>query len=213
MNMTRRLLILICLFVTLTGAYAALPEAHKTAYDYSLVSLDGKEVPLSVYKGKTLLIVNLASHSIYGSQLASLQELQNTYAERGLVVLGIPSDDFGKEEPSDNAAIKNFYMERTRLTFPVFSKSSLRGKDAIPLAGFLVEPKEGAGGGDIHWNFTKFLVDTKGHSVARFEAQTEPSDPDFRVTLEQVLEGTYKKAEPSGKDTSNGAGDEDEDSE
>src|ERR1700722_4786220 len=87
----------------LTLASSGATPAPKTIYDYSLVRLDGKEVSLSIYKGKVLLIVNLASQSLYKNQLAALDDLQKTYADKGLVVLGIPSDDFGKQELADSA--------------------------------------------------------------------------------------------------------------
>jgi len=195
----------------LAWAVTTPPAKHKSVYDYSLVALDGKVVPLSTYKGKVLLIVNLASKSIYKDQLAALQDLQKTYADKGLVLLGIPSSDFGSEELTDNVAIQKFYQETEHITFPVFSKASLRGKDAIPLAHFLTDPKEGAAGGDIHWNFTKFLVDREGKPILRFATDSDPADPEFRVTLEQVLDGTYKKKNSSGKEGSSTSADDSDD--
>jgi glutathione peroxidase len=187
------------------------PAKHKTVYDYSLVTLDGKETSLSTYKGKVLLIVNLASKSIYKSQLKSLQELQTAYGDKGLTIIGIPSIDFGSEELSDNAAIRNYYLNDEHITFPVFSKSSLRGKDVIPLIHFLTDPKDGAGGGDIHWNFTKFLVDRQGQPVLRLEVDSDPSDPEFRMKVEQVLDGTFKKKDGPAKEGSPGPGADDDD--
>ena len=184
---------------------------HKTIYDYSLVTLDGKEVSLSTYKGKVLLVVNLASKSIYKSQLKALQDLQKTYADKGLTVIGIPSADFGEGELSDNAAIRKYYLEDQHITFAIYSKASVRGKDTIPLIHFLTDPKEGAGGGDIHWNFTKFLVDRQGQPVLRLEVDSDPSDPEFRVNVEQVLDGTFKKKDAPGKQGSPAAGDDDDD--
>ena len=190
---------------------AATPQArHKSIYDYSLVALDGKVVSLSTYKGKVLLIVNLASKSIYKNQLPALEDLQKTYADRGLVLVGIPSSDFGSEELPDNTAIQKFYQDTEHINFPVFSKASLRGNTAIPLVHFLTDPKEGVAGGDIHWNFTKFLVNREGQPVLRFEADSDPADPEFRVQLEQVLDGTFKKKE-SPKEGGSPAGDDDED--
>jgi glutathione peroxidase len=187
------------------------PTKHNSIYDYSLVGLDGKDFSLSAYKGKVLLIVNLASQSIYKSQISSLEALQKTYADKGLQLVGIPSSDFGAQELTDNAAIQHYYLETEHITFPIFSKASLRGKDAIPLIHFLTDPKEGAAGGDLHWNFTKFLVDRQGHPVLRFEADSDPNDPEFRVKLEQILDGTYKKKEPSGKEDSTPPSDDDDD--
>ena len=184
---------------------------HKTVYDYSLVGLDGKEVSLSTYKGKVLLIVNLASQSIYSSELAALEALQKAYSDKGLVVIGIPSGDFGAEELKDDASIKQFYLDKEKLTFPVYSKASLRGKDTIPLVKFLTDPKDGAAGGEIHWNYTKFLVDKEGKAVARYEADSDPADPEFKVTIEQLLDGTFKKKAGGEKDSAPPAGDDDDD--
>jgi len=185
-------------------------EAGKTIYDYSVVSLDGKVVSLQTYKGKVLLIVNLASKSIYGDQLKALEDLQKTYADKGLVVVGIPSTDFGSEELKDNSAIQKFYLDTEHVNFQVVSLSTVRGKDTLPLIHFLTDPKDGAGGGDIHWNFTKFLVDRNGHPVLRLEADTDPADPEFRVKIEQVLDGTFKKKE-AGPKTGPPTGDDDGD--
>lgn len=187
-------------------------EATKTIYDYSVVGLDGKVVSLDTYKGKALLIVNLASKSIYGDQLKALEDLQKTYADKGLVVVGIPSTDFGSEELKDNSAIQKYYLDTEHVNFQVMSLSTVRGKDTLPLIHFLTDPKDGAGGGEIHWNFTKFLVDRKGHPVLRLEADSDPSDPEFRVKIEQVLDGTFKKKE-GGPKSSAPADDDDDDGE
>jgi glutathione peroxidase len=202
MKISGHALLGILLCSQLAWAATTPPAKHKSVYDYSLVGLDGKVVPLSTYKGKVILIVNLASKSIYKDQIAALEDLQKTYADKGLVLVGIPSSDFGSQELTDNAAIQKFYQETEHTNFPVFSKASLRGTDAIPLVRFLTDPKEGAAGGDIHWNFTKFLVNREGKPVLRFEADSDPADPEFRVVLEQVLDGTYKKKDSSGKEGS-----------
>jgi glutathione peroxidase len=191
-------------------ATAEQPAKLKTIYDYSLVAPDGKEVSLSTYKGKVLLIVNLASKSIYKNQIAALEDLQKTYADKGLVLVGIPSADFGAQELTDNSAIQHYYQDTEHTNFPVFSKASLRGKDSIPLVRFLTDPKDGTGGGEIHWNFTKFLVDRQGQPVLRFEIDSDPADPNFRVQLEQVLDGTFKKKEAPAKEATPSSSDEDD---
>jgi glutathione peroxidase len=205
--------VLIGLLLCAQIACAAAPEAakHKSIYDYSLVGLDGKVVSLSTYKGKVLLIVNLASKSIYSDQIAALAELQKTYSDKGLVILGIPSSDFGAEEAADNSAIEKYYHDTAHANFTVFSKACVRGNDAIPLVHFLTDPKEGTPGGDIHWNFTKFVVNREGQAILRFESDSDPSDPEFRVKLEQVLDGTFKKKGATPKDGAPPAGDDDED--
>jgi len=208
----RRLAFLLILFWSSAAVASANPvQAKKTAYDYALVGLDGKEVPLSTYKGKVLLIVNLASKSIYSQQISALNDLQKIYADKGLVIVGIPSADFGSQESEDTATIKHFYLETEHVNFSVFSKASLRGKNPIPLVHFLTDPKDGAGGGDIHWNFTKFVVNREGKAVLRFEADSDPADPDFRVKIEQVLDGTFKKGAEGKSEPKAGDADEESD--
>jgi len=211
MKITRQALLAVLFSIHLTLPSSGAPTAHKTVYDYSLVSLDGKDISLSTYKGKVLLIVNLASQSVYMRQVSALNELQKDYADKGLVIIGIPSSDFGSQELTDNTAIQHYYLDTQHVSFQIFSKAALRGKDSIPLAHFLTDPKDGVGGGDIHWNFTKFLIDRQGHPVLRCEADSDPSDPEFRVKLEKVLDGTYKKKEPSAKDGGTPPSDDDDD--
>ena len=107
--------------------------------------------------------------------------------------------------------IQHYYIDDQHVAFHVFSKSSVRGKDCIPLIHFLTDAKDGLGGGDVHWNFTKFLVDREGNPVLRFETDSDPTDPEFRVKLEQVLDGTFKKKESAPKDSKPGAGDDADD--
>lgn len=185
------------------------PHAKQTVYDFSLVDLDGKVVPLSSYKGKLLLIVNLASQSVFHDQVAALNDLQKTYAADGLVVLGIPSSDFGGQELKDSAELRKYYIDTVHAGFPVFARASLTGSNAIPLYRFLCDAKLGLPGGDIHWNFSKFLVDREGHPLARYEAGEDPADLDFHVAIEQALAGKFKK-QPAAK-KSEAAGDEDDD--
>jgi glutathione peroxidase len=193
----------------------AVPDApkppQKTVYDYSLVNLDGKESSLATYKGKVLLIVNLASQSIYQDQIAALDALQKTYADQGLVVIGIPSTDFGGQELADNAAIRKYYAETAHVAFPVFAKASLHGPTEIPLYQFLTDPKTGIAGGGIHWNFTKFLIDREGKTLARFEVDQDPGDVDFHVIIEKALAGTYKKKASSDKPADAAGSDDDDD--
>src|SRR6516164_5918235 len=133
------------LFVTLIAAAGlsfAAEKPEKTVYDYSLVDLNGKEVSLSAYKGKVLLIVNLASQSIFHDQNAMLEELQKTYQDQGLVVLGVPSNDFGAQEPGTDADIRKVYQTDSHPGFPVFARVSVRGKDQAALFSFLTADKK-----------------------------------------------------------------------
>jgi glutathione peroxidase len=210
MHFCRAGLLLALALTPMAFASDAPPARQKSVYDYSLVGTDGKEVQLGTYKGKVLLIVNLASQSIYENQLAALKDLQAAYADKGLVVLGLPSGDFGSQELADNAAIEHYYKETEHINFPVFAKTSVRGKDEVPLFHYLTDAKAGLPGGDVHWSFTKFVIDREGHAVIRFETDSDPSDPTFKVKIEKVLNGTYKKESPSKGDDAPAGDDEDD---
>ena len=185
--------------------------SKQTVYDFSLVDAAGKVVPLSNYKGKLLLIVNLASQSTYSNQIAALNELQKTYTAQGLVVLGIPSAEFGGEELKDPAAVRKYYSDTAHAEFPVFSSATITGANAIPLYQFLSDPKQSVPGGDIHWNFTKFLIDRQGKPLARYEVSVDPADIDFHVTIETALAGKLKRQTSSGKGEGDSAADDDDD--
>lgn len=176
----------------LVGTLFAADKLAKTIYDYSLVGLDGKEVSLSAYKGKVLLIVNLASQSIFHEQNAMLDELQKTYKDQGLVIAGIPCDDFGAQEPGTDAEVRKLYEKDLQIGFPIFARVSVRGKDQAELYSFLTGDKKSPTGGDVHWSYTKFVVDRSGKVVARFEPHVLPTSPEVRVTLEDVLAGKFK---------------------
>jgi glutathione peroxidase len=193
----RQALFLSTILVSFAFIFAA-EKTPRTVYDYSLVGLDGKEVSLSAYKGKVLLVVNLASKSIFHEQNAMLDELQKTYKDQGLVVLGVPSNDFGAQEPGSDADIQKAYGTDQHLGFLVFARVSVRGKDQAALYGFLTADKKSPTGGDVHWSYTKFVVDRTGKVVARFEPHILPNAPEVRVTIEDVLAGKFKP--PAHKD-------------
>jgi len=161
-----------------------------TVLDFLPLSIDGKPTPLATYRGKVLLVVNVASHSIFTPQYAGLEELYKKYEGQGLVVLAFPANDFGQEEPDDNAAIKKFAAEQYKITFPLFAKVAAAGDHVVPLFQFLTDKQPNAHtGGPIRWNFTKFLVDREGKVVARFEPDIEPMAPELLVAVEKTLRG------------------------
>jgi glutathione peroxidase len=208
LRFTRLLVIVLaCSF----GLFADEGSAKKTVYDFSLVDMDGKVVPLASYKGKVLLIVNLASQSQFNTQIAALSELQKTYASQGLVVLGIPSNDFGAEELKDPEAMRKFYSDVAHAGFTVFRSATMTGAHAIPLYQFLCDPKQSVPGGDIHWNFTKFLINREGQPVARYEVALDPADLDFHVTIESALAGKLKAPKPGAKPEGEAASRDDDD--
>ena len=181
---------LLILSVSLGTLFAA-DKPVKSIYDYSLVGFDGKEVSLSAYKGKAIVIVNVASQSIFHNQNAMLDELQKAYKDQGLIVLAIPSNDFGSQEPGTDADIQKAYGDM-HLGFSVFARVSVRGKDQAALYSFLTGDKKSPTGGDVHWSYTKFVIDRTGKVVARFEPHVLPNAPEVRVTIEDVLAGKYK---------------------
>jgi glutathione peroxidase len=157
-------------------------------YDYTLPAIDGKPAPLAAYKGRVLLIVNVASRCGYTPQYAGLQKLYERYRDRGFVVLGFPANNFGGQEPGTNEEIRQFCTRRYNVTFPMYAKISVKGDDQAPLYRHLTDKKEyPATGGEVRWNFTKFLVGKDGRVVARFEPQVSPEAPELIEAIERAL--------------------------
>jgi glutathione peroxidase len=153
-----------------------------SVHEFTLNSIDGKPAPLSAYQGKVVLIVNVASRCGFTPQYAGLEALYEKYKDRGFVILGFPANNFGGQEPGTNEEIKTFCSSKYNVTFPMYSKISVKGEDKAPLYQFLT-----ATGGEIQWNFTKFLVDKNGKVVARFEPKVTPESPDVAGAIEKAL--------------------------
>ena len=165
-----------------------------TVLDFIPLSIDGKPVPLASYRGKVLLIVNVASHSNFTPQYEGLQLLYAKYQDQGLVILAFPSDDFGKEEPDGNDAIKQFAVGKYKVTFPIFAKIPLAGEHMAPLYQFLTDKQANpTTGGPIRWNFTKFLADRAGKILQRFEPDVTPEAPELAAAIEKALRGEKDK--------------------
>ncbi|MFA7320653.1 MAG: glutathione peroxidase [Dokdonella sp.] len=146
-----------------------------TAHDFSARDIDGNEQALSQYKGKALLIVNVASKCGFTKQYSGLEALQKQFHGKGFAVLGFPCDQFGHQEPGDEAEIKNFCTLTYDVTFPMFAKINVNGSGTHPLYEWLKKEKTGLLGiGAIKWNFTKFLVDRDGNVVKRYAPSDEP---------------------------------------
>ncbi|MBA2078867.1 MAG: glutathione peroxidase [Rhodanobacter sp. 68-29] len=144
-------------------------------YDFSARDIDGNERPLSEWRGKALLIVNVASKCGFTPQYAGLEKLWRDARDRGLVVLGFPCDQFGHQEPGDEAAIREFCDASYGVTFPLFAKIEVNGEHAHPLYQWLKHEGKGILGSEaIKWNFTKFLVDAHGHVVKRYAPTETP---------------------------------------
>lgn len=146
-----------------------------TAYDFSVNDIDGQLKSLSDYAGKVLLIVNVASKCGFTPQYTGLEQLEREYGPRGFEVLAFPCDQFGHQEPGDEAEIKNFCSLTYDVSFPMFAKINVNGSDAHPLWKWLKDEKGGILGIDaIKWNFTKFLVGRNGEVIKRYAPTDEP---------------------------------------
>jgi glutathione peroxidase len=146
-----------------------------TAFEFDAIDIDGTPVSLGDYRGKVLLIVNVASKCGFTPQYAGLETLWQDYREQGLVVLGFPCDQFGSQEPGDEEEIKNFCSINFDVTFPMFAKIDVNGEQAHPLWKWLKQEKSGLLGiGAIKWNFSKFLVGRDGKVLKRFAPTDKP---------------------------------------
>ena len=157
-----------------------------SVHDFKVKTIDGKEASLADYRGKTLLIVNTASECGYTPQYAGLEALYEKYKEKGFTVLGFPSNDFGAQEPGSNAEIKKFCELRYRTTFPLFSKIPVKGPEAAPLYKYLTG-LPGKQGGQVTWNFNKFLVGPDGKVIEHFDSKVDPMSPELTAKVEQAL--------------------------
>ena len=157
--------------------------AASSVHEFTLPSIDGAPAPLSAYKGKVALIVNVASQCGYTPQYAGLEKLYEKYKDKGFVVLGFPANNFGAQEPGTNDEIKTFCTRNYNVTFPMYSKISVKGSDKAPLYKFLTD----SAGGEVKWNFTKFLVDENGKVISRFESAVEPDSSELAGAVEKAL--------------------------
>jgi len=164
-------------------------RAVKGVHDFVVKSIDGKDVALADYEGKVLLIVNVASKCGFTGQYKGLQELYETYKDKGFVILGFPSNDFLSQEPGTNADIQQFCTLNYGVTFPMFAKISVKGKDAHPLYAYLTSKETHPEfGGAISWNFNKFLIGRDGKIVARFGSRTKPEDGKLVQAVELAIQ-------------------------
>jgi glutathione peroxidase len=156
--------------------------------DFSLNSIDGKPAPLSQYQGKVVLIVNVASRCGYTPQYEGLEKVYEKYKDQGFVILGFPANNFGGQEPGTNEEIKTFCSSKYSVKFPLYTKISVKGDDIHPLYKFLTDKQANpATGGDIKWNFTKFLVGKDGKVIARFEPAVTPESAEVTGAIEKAL--------------------------
>ncbi len=156
--------------------------------DFELNNIDGQPTKLSSYKGKVILLVNVASKCGYTPQYEGLQAIYAKYKDRGLTILGIPANNFMGQEPGTNEEIKTFCQTKFNVSFPMFAKVSVKGADIHPLYQFLTSKETNPEfGGDITWNFNKFLLDRNGKVIARFATKEKPEGEMVTQAIEQAL--------------------------
>lgn len=158
-------------------------------HEFTLKDIDGQDVALADYQGQVLLVVNVASKCGFTRQYAGLEKLYQKYKNQGFTVLGFPANNFMGQEPGTEAEIKTFCSLNYGVSFPMFSKISVKGKTIHPLYAYLTSkaqhPKYG---GAITWNFNKFLIGKDGQVIGRFGSRTEPEDPELAAAIEKALE-------------------------
>ena len=163
-------------------------ETMSSIYDFTLKDIDHKEVNLGQYRGKVVLVVNVASRCGFTPQYEGLQKVYLKYKDRGFVILGFPANNFMSQEPGSDEEIKTFCSTKYNVTFPIFSKISVKGDDIHPLYKFLTSKETNPEfGGDIKWNFSKFLLDKSGKVIARFEPKVTPESETMIQAIEKAL--------------------------
>lgn len=179
-------------FIVLIAMFSLFAKNKKStdvqsALAFTMNSIDGESVDLSQYAGKVVLIVNVASKCGFTPQYEGLQRIYEKYRDQGFVVLGFPANNFLKQEPGTNEEIQTFCSTTYGVTFPMFEKISVKGKDQHPLYAYLTDKTAHDFGGDIEWNFAKFLIGKDGHIKARFSPKTKPEDENLVAVIENEL--------------------------
>jgi glutathione peroxidase len=174
----------------LLGLGAVLAQAAETkapALNFKMKDIDGKEVDLTKYKGKVVMFVNVASKCGLTPQYKALQALHDKYADKGLVIIGVPANEFLAQEPGTNAEIKEFCTSKYQVKFPMLAKVVVKGKGACPLYEYLTTKTDKKFQGDIEWNFAKFVVSREGEVVARFKPAVKPDAKAVTEAIEKEL--------------------------
>jgi glutathione peroxidase len=167
---------------------AAKGDQPASPLDFTVKDINGQDTKLSQYKGKVVMIVNVASKCGYTPQYEQLEAVYKKYADKGLVILGFPANNFNQQEPGTDEQIETFCKSKYGVTFPMMSKISVLGEDKAPLYKFLTEqPTAGDFAGDIGWNFNKFIVDRNGNVIARYNSKTKPDASSVTEEIEKAL--------------------------
>jgi glutathione peroxidase len=169
--------------IAIAGAIFAMSlAAADSAHEFTMNSIEGKPVALKSYSGKVVLFVNVASKCGYTPQYTGLEALYRNYKDKGFAIVGVPANNFGAQEPGSDADIATFCKRTYDVTFPMLSKVDVKGPNIAPLYGYLTKT-----GGDVKWNFTKFLVGKDGKVIERFEPGVTPEDAKLTGAIEKAL--------------------------
>jgi len=165
------------------------PPAAKNFHSFVMKDIDGQNKPLSEYRGKAVLVVNVASQCGFTPQYTGLQKLYSDYKDKGLVVLGVPSNDFGKQEPGSESEIKEFCSSKFHVTFPMLAKVSVKnGPEQCDLYQYLTQKeKNGNLDASVAWNFNKFLITKDGQPIKYYESKVKPDDPQLIADIEAAI--------------------------
>lgn len=182
------LTLFLALALTASTSIDAAPPTDTGIYQFTMKNIDGNPVPLSKYRGKVMMIVNVASLCGNTPQYAKLEQLYQTYHSQGLDILGFPANNFHAQEPGNNQQIKEFCTGTYHVTFDMFSKISVKGDDQDPLYKYLTDKStDPRFAGDIDWNFAKFIIGRNGEILARFPAKHAPDSPDVIAAIQSAL--------------------------
>lgn len=177
----------IFLMISLMSLPSETDNKVESVHDFELNNIEGEKIPLNKYEGNVLLIVNTASECGFTPQYEGLQALYEKYNDKGLVILGFPANNFGGQEPGTDSEIKQFCKVNYGVTFPMFSKVSVKGDDINPLFDYLINQPNPDFTGDIKWNFEKFLVSKEGKLLRRFRSDVTPQSDDIINAVEEAL--------------------------
>jgi len=171
---------------SVSGAAEKKPVAP--VLNFKMKDIDGKEVALNKYQGQVLMVVNVASYCGNTKQYTNMQAIYEKYNKQGFSILAFPANEFGKQEPGTDQEIKEFCNTKFKTTFPMFSKVVVKGEGQTPLYTYLTSKETNPKfGGDVEWNFAKFLVDRQGNVIARFPAKLDPGSPEVVAAIEKAL--------------------------
>lgn len=172
--------------VTILTAIALSSSPANSLHDFTLNSIEGKELPLAKFKGKVVMAVNVASKCGLTPQYEALEKLYKSKKDEGFVILGFPANQFGNQEPGTDKEILEFCTANYGVSFPMFSKIVVKGDGMHPLYKWLLERTDGK---DIEWNFAKFVISKDGQRVTRFSSRTKPDAPEVLAAIEKELKG------------------------